>query len=416
MHLVYRNVNEAFKTVVRAIYEGTFPVSVEGSRNGDVLRLEEPLLLTYTRPCERVLFNSRRDANPFMHVYEALWMLAGRNDLAPVAYYAKQMGEYSDDGVTLNGAYGYRWRHAKHGTGVRGNTSYGGTIKDHRDEIDQLDLVVKHLCDNPHSRRAVIQMWNVEDDLLRIDKGGDYPCCERVRRVERAPGDATTLTGGSCPLHGTTTFRSPSRDVCCNLSVIVQCREQDTSPNTPNRKDGVPLRFLDLYVTNRSNDLIWGLLGANAVHFSFLQEYLAARLGWEVGRMHTFTANAHAYQWNWKPEEWLSYYGSDQEVEYVNECCMVPLVEDAARFDDELHSFAILHGGRGVVNREGEGERFKEPFFHDVAHPMLMAFHAHKARDYAEARCWMALVEADDWRVAGSEWIERRRAKHERQR
>lgn len=31
-----------------------------------------------------------------------------------------------------------------------------------------------------------------------------YPCCERVRRVERVPGDATTLIEGFCPLHGET--------------------------------------------------------------------------------------------------------------------------------------------------------------------------------------------------------------------
>jgi hypothetical protein len=36
-------------------------------------------------------------------------------------------------------------------------------------------------------------------------------------------------------------------------------------------------------VTNRSNDLCWGMLGANYVHFTILQEYLAARLG-VVGR------------------------------------------------------------------------------------------------------------------------------------
>jgi hypothetical protein len=31
-----------------------------------------------------------------------------------------------------------------------------------------------------------------------------YPCCEGVQRVERVPGDATTLTGGVCPVHGNT--------------------------------------------------------------------------------------------------------------------------------------------------------------------------------------------------------------------
>lgn len=31
-----------------------------------------------------------------------------------------------------------------------------------------------------------------------------FPCCEAVRRVERIPGDASTLLAGECPLHGDT--------------------------------------------------------------------------------------------------------------------------------------------------------------------------------------------------------------------
>lgn len=29
-----------------------------------------------------------------------------------------------------------------------------------------------------------------------------YPCCEAVRRVESTPGDASTLLGGVCSVHG----------------------------------------------------------------------------------------------------------------------------------------------------------------------------------------------------------------------
>ena len=102
-----------------------------------------------------VLFNSARDCNPWFHLYESLWMLAGRNDVASIAYYAKNMANYSDDGKTLNGAYGFRWRHMV----ARGQPWKG---------VDQLDILVNHLKADPTSRRAVLQMWNVEDDLLKI--------------------------------------------------------------------------------------------------------------------------------------------------------------------------------------------------------------------------------------------------------
>lgn len=29
-----------------------------------------------------------------------------------------------------------------------------------------------------------------------------YPCCEGARRIEARPGDATSLAGGICPIHG----------------------------------------------------------------------------------------------------------------------------------------------------------------------------------------------------------------------
>jgi hypothetical protein len=32
--------------------------------------------------------------------------------------------------------------------------------------------------------------------------GWDYPCCEAVQRVEEIPGEASTLVGGECPIHG----------------------------------------------------------------------------------------------------------------------------------------------------------------------------------------------------------------------
>jgi hypothetical protein len=171
MHLITRNVNTAFRELVWAFHNGELengdrlPLVQKNSRNGGVTMLEEPCLITYTHPRERVLFNSARDANPFFHLYESLWMLAGRNDVAPLTYYVSKMKDFSDDdGKTFNGAYGYRWRHA-----LRDST-LGWEDK------DQLDIIVSHLKGNPESRRAVLQMWNVEDDLLKIERSKDV-CC-----------------------------------------------------------------------------------------------------------------------------------------------------------------------------------------------------------------------------------------------
>src|SRR5690606_25634418 len=102
--------------------------------------------------------------------------LAGRNDVAPLAYYNSRMTEFSDDGETFNGAYGYRWRHGK----IDGESPVWSERNDLNVKgghgIDQLQILIQHLKTNPNSRRAVLQMWNVEDDLLKVDSSKDV-CC-----------------------------------------------------------------------------------------------------------------------------------------------------------------------------------------------------------------------------------------------
>lgn len=395
MELKTRNVNTAFHDLVKVFagqaqdVAGTHgvPIVKRPSRNGDVVMIDEPVMVTYSHPRERVLFNTARDANPFMHVYEALWMLAGRNDVAPLAYYAKQFREYSDDGVTLNGAYGYRWRRAE-------RYEWSDTGYAYRSEVvDQLDILVNHLKADPNSRRAVLSMWNVGDDLLKI-----------------GPGEGT------------------SRDTCCNLNVMFSLRrarlEEETMSDpgecvicpeflSPGRNlDAAPPKVfaLDITVTNRSNDMIWGMLGANYVHFTMLQEYMAARLGVEVGRYTQFTNNLHVYSWNWAPEKWLAdtqqdWYGKGVVRAHGPVTNVFPLVKDPAAFDKELPAFVRANEG---IGSEEDRTGWTEPFLKQVAQPMLAAFHFHKAGDRKTALNRVKDVAADDWCIAATNWLNKR--------
>lgn len=359
---------------MEGIHTGSIPTKRANSRNGPVLVVEEPVTITYERPTERVLFNAARDANPFLHLYESLWMLAGREDVAPLTYYAKNFLNYSDDGVTLNGAYGYRWRHADTSVEPR----------------DQLEIIIEHLKSKPESRRAVLQMWDVENDLLQIDE---------------------------------------SKDVCCNLSVMFSLRDKwvddsDAHAAMAEVMDGPP-KVLDMTVTNRSNDLVWGTLGANVVHFSVLQEYMAAHLGVEVGVYNQFTNNLHVYENNWKPEEWLAWEGDADRtlIDYAersdgvgvsgnNPMRMIPLVSMPYEFDLEVLQFVELHK---CGDEEPSVKLFTEPFLVDVASPLLRAFHAWKTRkDAKAAMIWASRVKAEDWRIAAQDWLERRINKKEK--
>lgn len=153
-----RNVNHALPQGLALLAQSGIK---EDSRNGPVLRAPEPVTTVYSRPLERVLFSKHRDANPFFHMFEGLWMLAGSNDISKLTPFVSRMAEFSDDGKTQWGAYGYRWRR------------FFGT--------DQLIEVVELLRASPNTRRAVLSMWAPMGDLVPLGAEGgpqskDVPC------------------------------------------------------------------------------------------------------------------------------------------------------------------------------------------------------------------------------------------------
>ena len=152
MYIKARNVNKVFPVGIMYIQkEG----EARDSRNGPTLEIMEPAVVTYEFPDERVLFSPERDANPFFHLFESLWMLAGRADVAFLDQYNKGMSKYSDDGISFNAPYGYRLRH-----------TFG---------YDQLDTVIRKLRANHDDRRIVLQIHDPSDSSLRNDSL-DHAC------------------------------------------------------------------------------------------------------------------------------------------------------------------------------------------------------------------------------------------------
>lgn len=153
--LMGRNVNDIYPRALDYLRINGQP---DSSRNGPVLVLPAPMITTYLKPFERVLVAPNRDANPFFHLAEALWMLAGEQNLDPVlTTFLPRMKDFSDDGRTLAGAYGYRWR------------GYYG-----RDQIEQ---AITELQRNPLSRQVVIAIYDGTEDGFRREHGTkDLPC------------------------------------------------------------------------------------------------------------------------------------------------------------------------------------------------------------------------------------------------
>ena len=124
------------------------------SRGMRVLEIPEPVATTYHIPHNRVCFSPDRNANPFFHIMEAMWILQGRKDVKFLCEFNKRMAEYSDNGETFHAPYGYRLR-VQHG-------------------IDQIEDVINLLSKKPDTRQAVMSIWDAVYDLGTVSK--DIPC------------------------------------------------------------------------------------------------------------------------------------------------------------------------------------------------------------------------------------------------
>ena len=334
------------RNVHQALPEALYQLRLDGverqSRNGPVTMFPEPVTTVYSSPKERVIFWPERDANPFFHLFESLWMLGGRNDVDYVAKFVPRMREYSDNGQTFHGAYGFRWR------------KFFGR--------DQLRIIIEALKRNPEDRRQVLSMWSGVEDLP-------------ARK---------------------------SKDIPCNLQAVFQITHEGK---------------LDMMVTNRSNDMVWGAYGANAVHFSILQEFMAKCIGVPVGVYRQVSANFHVYDSVLEQVESLADTVESWPLRKAN--ASNPYI------DGDVTPYPLMTTIR--TNWEIDLEMFlsqnlrqpyADPFFDRVAQPMLDAWEAFKdTRDSDRHRTALAVldaVEAEDWKLACMQWVNRRLIKFER--
>lgn len=348
-----RNVNEALPKMLQHLEEKG---ERKPSRAGEVIVAPTPVTTVYRKPTERVLFSHIRDANPFFHLIEALWMLAGRRDVTTLAHYVRRMSNFSDDGETFHGAYGDRWRRFF--------------------DLDQLGIVIDLLNKQPQSRRAVIQIWDCEKDLHTHEKIKDIPC---------------------------------------NLIVTPWINNQ----------------LLDMTVFCRSNDVIWGAAGANAVQFSILQEYLATKIGVGVGSLYQISNNFHAYTKIFEKLKGLKHPSDKLYYDEYTDERVIPtqLIDDPVRFDQELQHFFKWHDARMGATEEDEQKidmhcmsEWQNDIFSRVAIPMVKAYMIFRSpiddpnkfenidQLLIPTNQWG--TKCNDWLYAAQNWMKRRSIKH----
>lgn len=293
----------------------TYRPPIEESRNGRVRVLPHPVILTIGQPDQRVLLDPVRDANPFFHVMEWVWMLAGSNDAVWLSQFNKRMMSYADDG-RLRGAYGWRWANPE----------------------DQIAGVIDLLRRDPGTRQAVVSMWDPLQDGPNA-RTSDRPCNTHIYFGRRASK-------------------------------------------------------LDMIVMNRSNDLVWGMLGANAVHMTFLHELVARASGIPMGNYQVFTKNLHVYLDVPRYDE-LTRTARVYDIYSKGEVRPYPLLAEGETWE------SLREDCKALVS--GEGEIFRTMWMQHVALPIYWAYLAKENR-----KNWISEIYADDWRRACEEWVVRR--------
>jgi thymidylate synthase len=191
-------------------------------------------------PRQRVVF--ARAINPALAIAEVIWILAGSDDLSFIKFWNPRWSKFSDNGVTLCGAYGYRI-----GSQPALTREQEKSLRHWNSEqkpLDQLKMAYEALSHYPYSRQVVLQFW---------DKNQDMP---------------------------NPTVRS--RDVPCNLVSHLLIRNQR-------------LEWLQVM---RSNDFYWGF-PYNIITFTVLQEIVSGWLGIDVGEYVHISDSLHVYERHW---------------------------------------------------------------------------------------------------------------------
>lgn len=128
-------------------------------------KIKETLAKTIvlTDPRARLICNPAREANFGFAAGEFLWYWQGRNDLDMMLYYNKRMKDFSDDGETLNSAYGKRM--------LVDGAEWG------RDSLTQWDACIETLKQDQDSRRALLLINHPRDNVRAAVFGSkDVPC------------------------------------------------------------------------------------------------------------------------------------------------------------------------------------------------------------------------------------------------
>ena len=139
---------DAYRAVLQRLDEPEYTTSSRGNHSRECMNVS----FTLTDPRRRTPYLPARTPNIVFNHAEALWYLAGRDDLAMIGYYAPRLRPLSQDGFRLTGtAYGPRLFRAPG-----------------EERPSQWDRIVDLLRRDPGSKRAVMTVMR-PTELIELD-------------------------------------------------------------------------------------------------------------------------------------------------------------------------------------------------------------------------------------------------------
>lgn len=225
--------------------------------------------------------------------------------------------------------------------------------------FDQIESAITELRKNPESRRVVLSMWNA------------------MNTREALPDHFVAINGG--------------KDVPCNTHIYLSILEG----------------MLNMTVCCRSNDILWGAYGANAVHMSFLQEYIAGKVGVGLGTYTQMSNNLHLYN-STIPEQGIEVFCCDvtsNDLYHYEGVRTTPLFKsdyDIEKFDRDLNRMFTEYDLGGTLTDLSDLE-YEGSFFRGTVQPVLRSWLLRKSKP--EALLAAQGIEGDDWRAGMLLWL-----------
>lgn len=340
-----RNVNDALaKGIILIRNKG----EIRNSRVGSTLEIPEPVATVYQNPWERVLINPSRDANPFFHLMEAMWIIAGRQDVKFLTEFNKRMADYSDNGEVFNAPYGYR---LKYRWGVRGPLDKN---------LDQLQTVIDILRKDPNSRQAVCQIWDTND------------------------------------------LEHNTLDKACNMSIVFRVRNDKLDITVYNRSNDMIWGAYGANVVQFSMIQEYVAAHLNIPMGTYTQVSNA---------FHVYTSGPGGELWERLSDQTdrkvIKELKHTSEMYSCLENIVTMSYPDMSFFEHDLKQFFKIYDDHGLLEL-GDTTYWESRYFRDLIMPVLSVFLVHKEYGAKVALNHINSIRADDWKKACSDWLTKR--------